>query len=318
MSSSMKMSSRRKKKPGSRNRGQRRRRGGGSTGRNAFPGVMATPSTRPSIVNRSMPAFAQRTRRYLPYAQNFVSISSGAGVSGAYVFSANGMFDPNISGTGGQPMFFDEMMRLYNHYTVISSNCKVIFTNTTSAVSAVVGLGISGSPTPVTSIEQIIESGKVSFITLLPLNVSGSAATLSASVDCARFQGISRRNLAIMADPDMRGDAASNPIEQIYFHLYVWHPFDNTIVTVAPQVLMHYDAMFHEPREGTLSLSSLKLEENKTPPSTPQKHEDLRPSGSLNRDRCGVSGVVDVGPVDDRARRIRFCECKGPRMDSWE
>lgn len=45
---------------------------------------------------------------------------------GKRVFSANGMYDPDITGTGGQPMYFDQLIALYDHYTVLRSRIKCI------------------------------------------------------------------------------------------------------------------------------------------------------------------------------------------------
>lgn len=38
--------------------------------------------------------------------------------------SCNGMRDPNVSGTGHQPLYFDQQTALYGYYVVTSSKCK--------------------------------------------------------------------------------------------------------------------------------------------------------------------------------------------------
>jgi len=43
------------------------------------------------------------------------------------------MYDPNLTGTGHQPMYFDQMAALYNHYCIISSKIKVTFKQMTPA-----------------------------------------------------------------------------------------------------------------------------------------------------------------------------------------
>jgi hypothetical protein len=282
-----------------------------------------------------MTAFGQRTRRLLPYSQAFISITSGAGTAGGYVFSANGLFDPNITGTGGQPMFFDEMMRLYNHYTCLKSNIRVNFANTTSAAECTVGLAVTGASTLVTSIEQIMETGRVSTMALNPLNINGSQCNLRAGVNCARFQGIQTRGLAIMSDPDMRGDAASNPTEQIYFILYVWRPFDSTVCTVAAQVILEYDTIFHEPRTGLLSLASQNLEENKHPqpsvgPLSAEEKEKEKKDDRVDILSLHINQPMEAVPLEvtrsclAQARvptrtlvHPRFCNIAAPNEDDY-
>jgi len=59
-------------------------------------------------------------------------------------------------------------------------------------------------------------------------------------------------------DPNMRGDAASNPTEQMYFHLTTWNPYSSVQITSNFQVLIEYDVMFHEPRTPSLSLRKVE------------------------------------------------------------
>lgn len=70
--------------------------------------------------------FPERALMRHTYCEKF-TILNGAAALGQYDFSANGMYDPNITGTGHQPVYFDQMAALYNHYTVISSKITVIW-----------------------------------------------------------------------------------------------------------------------------------------------------------------------------------------------
>jgi len=56
-----------------------------------------------------------------------VQLTSTLGVITNYLFSTNGLYDPNITGTGHQPAYFDQMTPIYNNYTVIMSRIKVTF-----------------------------------------------------------------------------------------------------------------------------------------------------------------------------------------------
>lgn len=70
------------------------------------------------------PDTLQTTVRY----QETLTLSSTAGALYGYVYNLNGLFDPNQSGTGHQPLYFDQLMGIYNHYIVIGSRITCTFT----------------------------------------------------------------------------------------------------------------------------------------------------------------------------------------------
>lgn len=223
-----------------------------STGNQAYSFLTASGNSQ--MVNRSMPLFPLRTRRSLPYFTYGIALTSGAGSAGGYVFSANGLFDPDVTGTGTQPMGFDEMMHFYNHYTVVRARIQVEYNNQ-SAAYVTAALAVSGAATVVTSVETIMETGKVTTYSMNNATGANSQTTLRAGVNCAKFQGI-QGNLAVMSDPMMRGDASTNPLEQIYFILYIWAANGLTVVNTYAAALIEYDVIFHEPRSGSLSSSA--------------------------------------------------------------
>jgi hypothetical protein len=104
-----------------------------------------------------MPLFPARTVKNLRYATNFQLTVSGGAVA-SYVFAANGLFDPDITGTGHQPMGFDQMMVQYNHYCVMAAKIKVVF-KSISATKLTVCVRQDAAATPLTIAEQIVEFG---------------------------------------------------------------------------------------------------------------------------------------------------------------
>lgn len=176
-------------------------------------------------------------------------VSSGASTAGGYVFSANGMFDPDVTGTGGQPMGFDQAMLFFNHYTVHSCKIKVIAQANSTTLRSNVALITSGSSTVTTSIAQLIENGDVNFTLLGYAGQMGSSCTLTRTLNLGQFQSVRD----VLDDPNMRGDSASNPAEQAYFHIACWNAASATVVGIDFQVLLEYDVTFHEPRKGPIS-----------------------------------------------------------------
>lgn len=165
------------------------------------------------------------------------------------MFAANGLFDPDITGSGGQPMGFDQMMIYFNHYTVLRGRIRAVLKSNSSALRVTTGLLVSGSSTVTSSIETAVENGDITFQELEFAGAFGGSCTLTRSVDMGRFQGL--RNT--IDDPDMRGDVSTNPAELVYYHLTAWNSASASVVTADFQVLIEFDVHFHEPKKATLS-----------------------------------------------------------------
>jgi len=239
-------------------RNQRFRKRNGRRGTTVPPGrderkaqPLSGQVSNPVTVHRALPLFGLRTRRHLPYYEAVVLVGPGnASATGQYIWSANGLFDPNVTGTGHQPMGFDQMMIFYNHYTVISSRIQCSVQNASgTGITAYASLLVSGSSSVTTDYTSNIENGEIAYAALSAPAAAGSNCVLKTAVNCAQFQGLSN----IMDDPDMRGDSASNPAEQMYYVISVWNPASAVVASLIVNVLIDFDVIFHEPKKGTLS-----------------------------------------------------------------
>ncbi len=81
-----------------------------------------------------------RTTAHLRYVDT-IAIDSGVTLA-SHVFAANGLFDPDITGTGHQPLMYDEYQLLYSRYRVISSKIKVtpVGTGTANLIPGLYGV----------------------------------------------------------------------------------------------------------------------------------------------------------------------------------
>jgi len=241
-----------KKSNGRRSRPKRR---GNKSGKSVGSATRAERQPRPmsgSVANpiltvRQIPLFGLRTRKRMQYFES-VAVTGTASQVYTYIYSANGVYDPNITGTGHNPMGFDQMMLFYNHYTVMGSKIRVVYQNT-GTVDTHVGLSVSGSTSASTDYVTMIENGDLIYTILTPTGIAGSVATLRSSSKAADFQGLQY----VMDDPDMRGDAASNPVEQLYYYISIWNPANATVPSVLIDVYIEYDVMYHEPRKAPTS-----------------------------------------------------------------
>lgn len=164
------------------------------------------------------------------------------------LYSANGMYDPDISGLGHQPMGFDNLMAFYEQTTVVKSHISVTFY--CSAGSARVGIYLSPDLT-VLALPGLVENGLMKMATVGGSgtgNGKHSFATLELTCDIPTYFGKTRGE--ILADPQMYTTIASNPGEQVYFNVCAWSPFDSTAdVAIGYDVTITYDTVFWEPKK---------------------------------------------------------------------
>lgn len=175
-----------------------------------------------------------------------------AGSIDVIVFSANGLYDPNITGTGHQPRGFDQLMALYDHYVVAGSKCRVQFagtqTGTGNTGNIKIGISLLDSPTPFTSALDYLESGST-VSRLMKGDTSSEPVSLSMKASVSKYLGRSK----ILSDSQLKGSTAANPTEQLYFHIWA-EPFN--AVDVSPidlNVLIDYLVVLIEPKVPTVS-----------------------------------------------------------------
>ena len=77
---------------------------------------------KPVTVSVGRQTFPLQYKAVLKYAQ-YQLLNFGAGNT-VFQFSCNSLYSPNASYAGTQPLYFDQVMAIYDHYTVVSSKCK--------------------------------------------------------------------------------------------------------------------------------------------------------------------------------------------------
>lgn len=218
----------------------------------SFPAPDALMRSGTAVMERRLPLFPALYKANLRYS-TALTLNSASGAVASYVFSANGLFDPDITSTGHQPAGFDQMMLSYEHYTVSGARISATFHNVTTAVAAPrCAIALASSPTPITVIDQIIEDGLVVIDNLSPSGQFGSIKTLESAIDIGRFGGVDD----LLDNPYYRGDVSNNPTEQQYFHIQLWcTEFISTVSGV--EVIIEYEAWFKEPRRLSESLNKI-------------------------------------------------------------
>jgi hypothetical protein len=192
-----------------------------------------------------MPLFPPTITKRLRYSTTFALSATTGAITSTQVFRANDLFDPDFTGTGHQPMGFDQLMTWYNHFVVIWAKITVV-AKCTSGSAPTVCLRVDADSTPLTVIDRIVEIGGCVTEDLEVKGAYGANKKLSMTADICKLQGVSRS--AITADPSLQGNAAASPAECTYFHITLWDTVATTTGSCECDVILEQIAIFLEPR----------------------------------------------------------------------
>ncbi len=158
------------------------------------------------------------------------------------VYSANGIWDADVTGGAfGQPRGFDQLVAMYDHYTVIGSRISVKFTPAAATVNpTIVGIQLKDRASTTTSLKDIMESrNRRSHY----MKVDGGT-TVSKIFSARKFLGRPHP----LSEDDLRGSSTSNPAEQAYFHVWCTSAgtgVDSGVINI--NVTIDYSVVFTEP-----------------------------------------------------------------------
>jgi len=170
---------------------------------------------------------------------------------GAYIYSCNGIYDPNITGAGHQPSGFDQLMTMYDHFVVIGAKAIVTFVNNDTSDAMIVGIDIRDSVNAEPDSRVIIESGTAKYANISERASGANQITLEYKVNPSRFLGRSKP----LSDPQLKGSATANPTEQCYFHIFAGNLDDQGTLgtSVTANIIIEYQVILIEPKPVGLS-----------------------------------------------------------------
>lgn len=187
--------------------------------------------------------WSERIFTKLKYSEILI-FTSTAGAITDNIYSQNDLFDPNVTGTGHQPMGFDQLAVLYNRYRVFGSKvtlrCSQTGTGTQQALTGTVSLQSTASVTPSTAIG--VPPERDSTITRTVGAAGESNGILSAAAKVGTARGVTAT--AVRNDPAYSAIVTTDPATQTYWHIYYNTADGATTSTCTINVLIEYDCEF--------------------------------------------------------------------------
>jgi hypothetical protein len=181
----------------------------------------------------------------LKYVTDELALLGGV-TAGVHVFTANGLYDPDITGTGHQPRGFDQLIPLYDHYVVMKSEVRVQSYSGTGNVRGVTGIALLNVSTAQTDYIDYAEQARATMQYLPSITTSGvqqEPHLHTMKFTASEFMGIPDPLTATK----LQGTINANPADQAFFHLYSQAGDGSTAFSTACIASIEYDVVFIEP-----------------------------------------------------------------------
>lgn len=177
---------------------------------------------------------------------DFLELDAGASqAAGVSVFAANGLFNPSITGGSEQPRGFDQVIALYDHYSVIGSRITANYVPAAaSTIPVIVGIMLSDNVT----ISNIIGNNTEKRLSKWKFCPPTESRTVSLNFSARGFFNRGTPN----ASDTNRGTISANPLDEAFFHVYVASAGENenpaaVRICVKIEFLVHFTEPVNPP-----------------------------------------------------------------------
>lgn len=147
------------------------------------------------------------------------NMTSTVGALATYVFTGNGLFDPDVTGSGLQPLGFDQWATLYQRYRSIASNIEVNLSTPGATTNATGSFDVAVAPSNTSSVFSSFTAAASSpYAKMVSFNGNGAPGRkLKSKMDTAVFMGVPP--LAVLADDTLQASVSANPTDMWYWHV---------------------------------------------------------------------------------------------------
>lgn len=169
-----------------------------------------------------------------------LDLSSTGGAENA--FRLNSLFDPDFTGTGTQPIGFDQWSALYNRYRVHSCSMHVEWLSSGTTLGAICGISVRRDSGVVNQFQDLVGEPYTKWIGVG--SAQAGPGCLHHAVSVRELYGISN---STFMDEDYSASISGSPSRIVYGHVWA-NTWTQTAEAVAMRCAVHliYDVEFYE------------------------------------------------------------------------
>lgn len=202
---------------------------------------------RNKITKAPMPNTFYTKLRYTDSISRTLVVTS----ANTYIYSANNLYDPDLTGTGHQPRGFDQFMLLYRQYTVVGAKITISATGQDdSGDSYIFGITQRTDGTSVSTNLIDYTEGRTVTSRMLAGGLHNPSKTISSSCNIGRYLSSPKP----LSDATLTGTEAGGPVNQAYFYIFAALPHSGGAGgRIQYQVTIDYSVVFHKPKLPAMS-----------------------------------------------------------------
>jgi len=187
-----------------------------------------------------IPRFYEYTGRYF---DNGIFLDPGIASPAWQIFNLSSLFDPDTTGTGHQPIGFDQLMgAMYDHYVVHHAQVRVHFASQDSTYPQLALLALEDKSGTSGDAGTVIENGRAVSAILGPRTGGSQVVTLDLSVDHSVFFARS-----VLNGDKYQGTSSSSPSEGVFLHVGLQGPASVNTAGCYIWTEITYNARLSEP-----------------------------------------------------------------------
>lgn len=195
-------------------------------------------------IRRGIFGFPDTLRTQLRYADVFI-LTSTVGSVAEHAMRMNSLYDPDFTGTGHQPYFYDQLASVYSRYSVVKSTMKCKFSlvaNSTGTAQpsgpCMIGVKTDDDATSAGTVYTALEAGATKSDILNNALGGNNVKTLSIDYIPTRDLGISHTNDSLVSLTN------TNPTRPWYGTFFVAESGLASPTAVVVKLEMIFDVIF--------------------------------------------------------------------------